>query len=73
MATVETVQEEIRKLTVSIEGLERELQLPNVDTTERISIRNQITAKQETLTALIKQGNLHLVPLYFPQSSQCNV
>jgi hypothetical protein len=70
----EILEEEIRKLNVFIEELERDLRSPGIDATTRNTIMNLITAKQETLTAkenrllfLEQQGKFHhIFPLLFP-------
>ena len=82
MTTPEKIlEEEIRKLNVSIAGLESDALSLTIDANERIAIRNQITAKQETLTIKEKQRLLfleqqgkfrHIFLLSIPQSPRCN-
>ena len=75
MATPEEIAGEIRELNVTIGSLDTERRLATSEVlkislgTEITAIRNQITAKENRLTALItsQQGKFHhLFPLPFP-------
>ena len=67
-------------MNVSIAGLESDALSLTIDANERTAIRNQITAKQGTLTIekqrllfLEQQGKFrHIFPLSIPQSPRCN-
>ena len=74
------LEDEIRKLSVAIEGLEMESR----ETTDKdlkisigaqiIAIRNQINTKEQRLLLLEQQGTFHhIFPLSFPQSPRCNL
>ena len=70
----EILEEEIRKLNVFIEELERDLLSPTIEATEKNNTINLITAKTALLTAkenrllfLEQQGKFHhIFPLLFP-------
>jgi hypothetical protein len=83
MATREEILEKIGRLEGEIREIETERRLATTDKDERISldakitaIRNEITAKENRLTALItsQQGNFSShISIVLSQSSRCNL